>query len=141
MLEDHREFDMSQAIQLPLGMASPLWLPFAAVTSAGLAFWWMTRWARPANLEAMLEAFAPPATFPVIAEPEPPTVEPLLDAAEAVAAQTEETAEAAGEILETAGDEAQRSAETVVEPAAEIVQEIAPGGKKKPKTAPEAPLH
>lgn len=40
--------------QLLWGAASPLWGYFGAATAGGVAFWWMTRWARPANLEALL---------------------------------------------------------------------------------------
>jgi predicted flap endonuclease-1-like 5' DNA nuclease len=40
------------SLTLPLGMANPLWLAFGAAASAGAAWWWMTRWARPVNLEA-----------------------------------------------------------------------------------------
>lgn len=38
---------------LLLGAASPLWSYFGAAASAGVAYWWMTRWTRPANLEAL----------------------------------------------------------------------------------------
>jgi hypothetical protein len=39
-----------------LGAASPLWAWFGAATAGGLAYWWMTQWTRPANLEALFEA-------------------------------------------------------------------------------------
>ena len=38
--------DSPKAFTLPIGAASPLWLAFAGVASAGVAFWWMTRWTR-----------------------------------------------------------------------------------------------
>jgi hypothetical protein len=41
-----------------LGAASPLWAYFGAATAGGLAYWWMTQWARPANLEALFNAAA-----------------------------------------------------------------------------------
>lgn len=138
MLEDFREPDLSRAMYVPLGLASPMWLPFAAATSAGLAFWWMTRWTRPANIEAMMEALAPPMTLPVVAEPEPPPAEPVLEAVETVAAQTEEVAEAAVETMETVEGETQEAVEAVVEAAPSMDP---PAPKKKPKPAPEAPLH
>jgi hypothetical protein len=57
----------SKTLSLPIGAASPLWLAFAGAASAGVAFWWMTRWTRAARGEA--EA---PAKL------EPPVVEPLI---------------------------------------------------------------
>lgn len=39
--------------QLLVGAASPLWTYFGAAASAGVAYWWMTRWTRPMNLEAL----------------------------------------------------------------------------------------
>ena len=62
------------AFRLPMGVVSPLWAMFGAAASAGVAYWWMTRWTRAAvNFEA-LAAFAPKAaleTTPIeiIAEP------------------------------------------------------------------------
>lgn len=49
-------FDASKAVSLSLGMASPLWFAFAGAAVAGSAFWWMSRWTRPENLEALLAA-------------------------------------------------------------------------------------
>jgi len=63
---------------LLVGAASPLWSFFAAAAAGGVAYWWMTQWARPVNLEAMLgKAEAAPVLGPV--------VEPMVEAAEAVA--------------------------------------------------------
>jgi predicted flap endonuclease-1-like 5' DNA nuclease len=45
-----------KALNLPIGMASPLWLAFGAATTAGVAWWWMTRWTRAVNAEAMAGA-------------------------------------------------------------------------------------
>jgi hypothetical protein len=62
-------------LRVPLGMASPLWGLFAGAAVGGSAWWWMTRWTRPENLEAL---FGAALTAPV--------GEPLADAvAEAVA--------------------------------------------------------
>ena len=53
-------FDLPQPPQnrvspaLLVGATSPLWSYFGAVAASGMAFWWMTRWARPVNLEASL---------------------------------------------------------------------------------------
>ena len=49
------------AFRVPMGVASPLWVMFGAAASAGVAYWWMTRWTRAAvNFEA-LAAFSPKA--------------------------------------------------------------------------------
>lgn len=55
------------------GMMSPLWSYYAALTTAGLAFWGLSRLSQPVNLEAALEAVVSP----------PPAVEPLELAAAA----------------------------------------------------------
>lgn len=52
-------FDANKAVSLSLGLASPLWFAFAGAAVAGSAFWWMSRWTRPDNLEAMLELPTP----------------------------------------------------------------------------------
>ncbi|HZK99358.1 MAG TPA: hypothetical protein VFC47_05625 [Caulobacteraceae bacterium] len=42
-----------KAMSLPVGVASPLWLAFGAAASVGVTWWWMTRWTRAVNLEAL----------------------------------------------------------------------------------------
>jgi hypothetical protein len=42
--------------RVPVGLASPLWGLFAGAAMTGATWWWMTRWARPQNLEAMFAA-------------------------------------------------------------------------------------
>jgi predicted flap endonuclease-1-like 5' DNA nuclease len=86
----------AKAMAVPLGLASPLWIAFGAAASVGAAWWWMTRWTRAVNLEAMAAPAAPalsvvePAFDPILApEPTPePTPEPssLVEAAEAATA-------------------------------------------------------
>jgi hypothetical protein len=73
-------FDAQAAFAVPIGAASPLWLAFAGAAGAGLAYWWISRWMRPANLEAWL---SPPRTAPPVppAEPAPlAVVEPMAKA-------------------------------------------------------------
>src|SRR5436309_10381689 len=48
-------------LRVPVGFASPLWGIFAGAAVGASAWWWMTRWARPENLEAMFGAAAPEA--------------------------------------------------------------------------------
>ncbi|HEY0647789.1 hypothetical protein [Phenylobacterium sp.] len=69
--------------QLLVGVASPLWGYFGAAAMGGVAYWWMTRWTQPANLEALFGRVSEAMTAPV---------------AEAAAAVTE-IAEAAAEAL------------------------------------------
>jgi predicted flap endonuclease-1-like 5' DNA nuclease len=42
-----------KALAVRIGFASPFWLAFGAAASAGVAFWWATRWAAPVNVEAL----------------------------------------------------------------------------------------
>jgi predicted flap endonuclease-1-like 5' DNA nuclease len=80
-----------KALTLPLGMTSPLWLAFGAAASAGVAWWWATRWTQAVNLEAMSVAPAP-AVEPIAVESEivaviaEPEVEPVIEAAPAIEA-------------------------------------------------------
>jgi len=47
--------------EMLVGAASPLWGYFAGAAVMGSAWWWMTRWLQPANLEALAEAAFEPA--------------------------------------------------------------------------------
>ena len=42
-----------RALRWPVGAVSPLWAVFGAAASAGMAWWWMTRWTRAVNVEAL----------------------------------------------------------------------------------------
>ncbi|HWF76726.1 MAG TPA: hypothetical protein VN694_06060 [Caulobacteraceae bacterium] len=48
-VEDRAE----QALRWPIGAVSPLWAMFGAAAGAGVAWWWMTRWAQAVNVEAL----------------------------------------------------------------------------------------
>ena len=82
------------AFRVPMGVASPLWVMFGAAASAGVAYWWMTRWTRAAvNFEAMA-AFSPkaaPEAAPIaIVKPKPaPAEEPAAIVAKVEAAPAE----------------------------------------------------
>lgn len=83
-------FDLPQTSQagvgpaLLVGAVSPLWPYFGAAAASGMAYWWMTRWMRPVNLEAMLGRALP---APV---------------AEAAGAVVDNTIEAVAEVVEAA---------------------------------------
>jgi hypothetical protein len=103
----------AHALRLPVGVASPLWLLYAGAAGAGMAYWLMTRWARPVNLEALLGASQDAAQAAVKA---------IAPAAEAVVA---------------AAEAAQESLETVVEEVAEV-QAMAIESLPEPETPPAA---
>jgi len=98
-------------MRVPVGLASPLWGLFAGVAVGGATWWWMTRWARPANLEAM---FGAAAKFETAMETETAALEaPPIEAAEPVVETLPEPIAAV-------------AAEPVVEAAPEPVEEPAP---------------
>jgi len=68
----------AQAWRLPMGAVSPLWLVFGAAAGAGVAFWWMSRWTRAINIEALAGAPAP-APIEIVAEPAPTLAVPVLE--------------------------------------------------------------
>lgn len=69
-------------LRVPVGLASPLWGLFAGAAMTGAAWWWMTRWARPENLEAM---FGAAAKLEAAVTPEgTPFAAPAAEAAKAV---------------------------------------------------------
>lgn len=136
------------ALNLPIGAASPLWFMFAGAASAGVAYWWMTRWMRPANLEALLAfptADAEPAEeaailFEAFMEPmieaTEVVVEALVEAADGVVdpdpAPTP-TPEPAPNPLDTPPPPVQAAAESMAEATTAPV-----AAKPKPKAAPKA---
>jgi len=83
-LEEARE-QARKAMTVPIGLASPMWFAFGAAASAGVAWWWATRWARPVNLEAMAGAArAQVAAVEAFVEHESEIVTEAVEAAEAV---------------------------------------------------------
>jgi predicted flap endonuclease-1-like 5' DNA nuclease len=68
-----------RALRLPFGVASPLWAMYGAAAGAGLAYWWMTSWARAVNVEAlapfsMMKPAAKTTPVGIVAEPEPAAI-------------------------------------------------------------------
>ena len=109
--EGPASLDPQKALYIPVGAASPLWFLFAGAASAGLAYWWMTRFTDRTNLEAL---FAPAA------DAAPP--EPL-----AAVAETAAVAEAmVDEALQTVADVAAATLEPPPEPPREPTFEPAP---------------
>jgi predicted flap endonuclease-1-like 5' DNA nuclease len=103
--------DAEKALSLPVGLASPLWIAFAGAAAAGATFWWMSRWMRPTNLEAM--GFKPSKL--------------MEEAGDVTVALLEEAQEAAEAVAETVSEAVIEAApEVVVEPVVEAVAAIAP---------------
>jgi hypothetical protein len=86
--------DPQRLIRVPVGFVSPFWGLFAGAAMSGAAWWWMTRWARPANLEA---AFG--AAEAAVAEPEAKVeAAPVMEALEAPAETVEVAVEDAPQV-------------------------------------------
>ena len=127
-------------LAVPVGLASPLWGLFAGAAATGAAWWWMTRWARPANLEAM---FADPETVEAVVEATPELI------ADAIEVSFEPTPQAAvevtpGPVIEPVveamlGAVADGSVETAPEPVLEAVTEPAPVLEAAPPVVIKAP--
>ncbi|MDB5449641.1 MAG: hypothetical protein JWQ52_769 [Phenylobacterium sp.] len=79
--ETRELFPKPPAPEAFIGLASPLWGVFAGTAMSGVAWWWMTRWTRPENLEAL---FARTAALPEkamdLAEATTPAAAPVLEA-------------------------------------------------------------
>ena len=88
--------DADKAFSAPLGAVSPLWLTVVGAASAGVAYWWFTRWMRPAEVAN-------------------DTATALLTAGEDVVP-----------VLETVAETEQAAAETVAAPVVAAAAEILP---------------
>ena len=84
-----------KAWRVPMGVVSPLWLAFGAAASAGVAYWWMTRWTKAVNVEALERPAEPEAAAAPVAAtaPEPelalePEAAPAIEAAPVAPAET-----------------------------------------------------
>jgi len=118
--------------RVAVGLASPLWGLFAGAAVTGATWWWMTRWARPQNLEAM---FAAAETFESAVEETPTLAAPPIEAAETAEPVAEAAVETAIETPVEAAAEAapELVAEPAPEPGLESVAEAA-----EPALEPEA---
>ncbi len=79
-----------QALRWPVGAISPLWAVFGAAASAGVAWWWMTRWTRAVNVEALAEIVSAQVTESVeMAADSELRLEEAVAVAEAAVAEAE----------------------------------------------------
>jgi hypothetical protein len=126
--------DPKALLRVPVGLASPLWPLFAGAAVTGAAWWWMTRWAQPANLEAIFGATVKVEVEAVEAVAEG-VVEPVVEAEPLIEAAVEVAAEP---VVETAPEpvlEALIEAPAALEP---VGGESAPISPVLEATAPEA---
>jgi hypothetical protein len=111
--------------ELMVGAASPLWGYFGAAAMGGVAYWWMTQWTRPMNLEALFGLAT--ATLPK-AEEVAPAAEAVAEAMTAPVLAASETA--VSELPPIGGEAAPISpvaaVETPIEPTSDIAQATAP---------------
>ncbi|MBP7648435.1 MAG: hypothetical protein KA085_15370 [Phenylobacterium sp.] len=144
-LKPNESVTPAAALYVPIGAASPLWFMFTGAASAGVAYWWLTRWMAPVNLEALLPvsgADAEPAQEAAILVEA--FLEPLLEAAEPVLAEggvvdpdpaPVPAPEPAPNPLDTPPPQAaMQMAAPAIEPAAKIV---ARPSRSRPKTPPK----
>ncbi|RAK58392.1 hypothetical protein DJ021_00490 [Phenylobacterium hankyongense] len=79
--ETRELFPKPPAPEALIGFATPLWGLFAGVAMSGVAWWWMTQWARPENLEAMFARTAKaPEKAVDLADAATSAAEPVLEA-------------------------------------------------------------
>lgn len=129
----------ARAMQMPIGAASPLWVLFAGAASAGVAYWWLTRWRNPTHLEAMAALPSAP-----LEEPEaPPAVDVETLEVEAVAVSSapdgSAVVEASAIVLEVEATPAEADPAVVSELPAEQAALADAAGSAVLDVAPPAP--
>lgn|GEM_PF-1882908 len=123
---DTQPFAKSETLmRVPVGLTSPLWGLFAGAAVTGATWWWMTRWMRPQNLEAMFGATSQPAGgVRATTKVEPPTA---LVAEASIAARS-------GTVLDPDADLLGQGAEG---PTSQAGSETSPNTQSE--TSPETP--
>ncbi|KRB52542.1 hypothetical protein [Phenylobacterium sp. Root700] len=129
-LDGGMSLEPQKAFYFPVGAASPLWFMFAGAASAGVAYWWMTRWAERTNLEAVFGAASPaePVELPA----------PAAEVVEVAAISPEQVIEPVAAALEDVVAAAPEP-EAIIESAPEPVVDEAPKPKTKPRAASDTP--
>jgi predicted flap endonuclease-1-like 5' DNA nuclease len=130
-LEDAQE-RVRKAMAVPIGLTSPMWLAFGAAASAGVAWWWMTRWTRATNLEAMAGAArAQVSAVEALVERESEAAvqavsaaESLLEAASVIEPKIEIIAEEVETEVEKASEVAAETSRAAAERASEAVDDL-----------------
>lgn len=123
-MSETREISPQALAPAFVGLASPLWGYFAGMAAGGVAFWWMTRWTQPQNLEALFArrfAGLSPELAPAPAEAGDPQA--VTDPQTAVAIMALEPVIAAVEAVEEPFVEFVAEAEQAIEAAVEAAPE------------------
>jgi predicted flap endonuclease-1-like 5' DNA nuclease len=107
----------AKAWRLPMGAVSPLWAMFGAAAGAGVAFWWMSQWARAVNVEALAGVKTVPAPKPVATPAEIIAEAAPVEAAAIAAPVAEATVAEASALEAVVEDAAAPVAATVIEAA------------------------
>ncbi|HZZ87949.1 MAG TPA: hypothetical protein VFE13_06395 [Caulobacteraceae bacterium] len=110
-----------EALRAPLGATSPLWFMFGAAASVGVAYWWMTRWARSVNIEALTPMPVKALVAPTLTEVATAPIAATLQVVEAVEAATPDPA-----IVESVAEGFEAP---ILEEAAEAVEETVEAGE------------
>ncbi|HVI33310.1 hypothetical protein [Phenylobacterium sp.] len=138
-MSDTRELSPQPLAPAFIGLASPLWGYFAGMAAGGVAFWWMTRWTQPQNLEALFArrfAGLSPELAPAVADGADPQAAP--DPETAVAMMALEPVIAAVEAAEEPFVELAAETERALESAVEAAPEPAPAAPEPASFAPAA---
>jgi hypothetical protein len=118
-------------LRVPMGFASPLWGLFATAAMGGTAWWWMTRWTRTENLEALFGAAMKAQT--ALAQAPRIVAAPILEAVDA--AEAAETAilaveDAVGDVVRDDVAEAETLTQAVADAAEPTPEPV--GGEAAP---------
>ncbi|MEO6378883.1 MAG: hypothetical protein ABIO37_12725 [Caulobacteraceae bacterium] len=137
--------DAGRALNLGVGLVSPLWPTFMVTASAGVAYWWWTQWTQIQD-----RSFAPAATKPLLKLVEKTTpaavAEPVLEAAaeasepvlEAAAEASEAVSETVQEAVATTEAAVEQVADTVVEQTVEVAEAVSPAVEQTARTVQAA---
>jgi len=153
VMSETRELTPQSLMPAFVGVASPLWGYFAGAAAGGVAFWWMTRWTQPQNLEALFArrfaglspelapAPADGADPQAVTEPEAAVammaLEPVIAAVEAVEEPFVELAAEAEQALEAVVEAAPEASAPAPEPASFApAAEVLPEPEPAPAAAP-----
>ena len=125
--------DPGRALNLGVGLVSPLWPTFLATAGAGVAWWWWTQWTQVQDRSFAPLAAAKPFLKLVEAAPSPAPVElapvepaPVESALEAAAETAEAVSETAQEVATMAEAAVEQVAVTASEETALAVEAVAP---------------